>query len=376
MNSQNAFETDNHEYEVTPLELFFDLVFVFGISQLSHHLLAHLSWHSAAETLVMLLAILTAWSYTSWAATMNHAERPATRMMVLTVMLFGLFMNASITWAFSESAWPFVFCLLAIQLGRTIWSIVTAADEFYREHFTRVLWWFGATALLWIAGALVDAHSRLYWWAAAVAIDLVGTWLAHPFPSRRLQSVGQPFDASHMLERCRLFLIIALGETVLTTGTAIAESSMTMMTALTGAFALVGSIALWALMFLGQAHELSDSYQKQTDDPLTVSRKTVLTTMLLVAGLISIAVANEMVIAHPHAEASASLSVLLMGGSLIFLLTEAWYARSVLNLRSNRHWFGCLAMLMVGSVTLFTPAFVSLMLVCSTLVVIAVLAKR
>ena len=98
--------------------------------------------------------------------------------------------------------------------------------------------------------------------------------------------------------------------------------------------------------------------------------------MLLVAGLIAIAVANEMVIAHPHAEASASLSVLLMGGSLIFLLTEAWYARSVLNLRSNRHWFGCLAMLMVGSVTLFTPAFVSLMLVCSTLVVIAVLAKR
>jgi hypothetical protein len=47
------------EYEVTPLELFFDLVFVFAVSQLSHHLLTHLSWRGAVEALVMLLAIFT-----------------------------------------------------------------------------------------------------------------------------------------------------------------------------------------------------------------------------------------------------------------------------------------------------------------------------
>ncbi len=58
-------EVPEEEYEVTPLELFFDLVFVFAVSQLSHHLLSHLSWRGAAETLVMLLAILTVWSYTS-----------------------------------------------------------------------------------------------------------------------------------------------------------------------------------------------------------------------------------------------------------------------------------------------------------------------
>ncbi|AXF84892.1 hypothetical protein DTO96_100603 [Ephemeroptericola cinctiostellae] len=368
-------ELDSQEYEITPLELFFDLVFVFGISQLSHHLLAHLSWHSAAETLVMLLAILTVWSYTSWAATMTCAEQASTRGMMLAVMLLGLFLNASITWAFAESGWVFVVCLLGIHLGRTVWSIVSAQEAFYAEHFTRVLYWFAATAPLWVLGAMVDADSRLWWWAAAIMIDLVGTWLAHPFPTRRLQSVGKPFDASRMLERCRLFLIIALGETVLTTGTAIAASSMTLMTALTGAFALVGSIALWALMFLGRAHELSDQHQKQTDNPLLVSRKTVLTTMFLVAGLVAIAVANEIVIAHPHAAPSVALSTLLVGGSIVFLLTQAWYSHSVLSLDSKRHALGIAAMLAVGLLTLATPAYLSLILVCSTLVIFVVVEQ-
>ena len=76
------------------MELFFDLVFVFAVSQLSHHLLTHLSWRGAAEALVMLLAILTVWSYTSWAATMIRADRSMTRWMVLAVMLLGLFMMA------------------------------------------------------------------------------------------------------------------------------------------------------------------------------------------------------------------------------------------------------------------------------------------
>ena len=68
---------DNPErkYEVTPLELFFDLVFAFAISQLSEHLWTHLTWRGAAETLVMLLAVVAAWFTTSWSATMISADQ-------------------------------------------------------------------------------------------------------------------------------------------------------------------------------------------------------------------------------------------------------------------------------------------------------------
>ena len=68
---------------------------------------------------------------------------------------------------------------------------------------------------LWIVGAISDAESRLLWWPGAAAIDLAGTWLAHPLPGRMLRSEHVEFDANHMIERCRLFLIIALGESVL-----------------------------------------------------------------------------------------------------------------------------------------------------------------
>jgi low temperature requirement protein LtrA len=61
--------------EVSPLELFFDLVFVFAVSQLSHHLLEHLTWRGAAETLVMLIAVFSVWSYTSFEATVLHVGR-------------------------------------------------------------------------------------------------------------------------------------------------------------------------------------------------------------------------------------------------------------------------------------------------------------
>jgi len=83
----------------------------------------------------------------------------------------------------------------------------------------------------------------------AALIDLAGTWLAHPAPGRALHSENVEFDADHMIERCRLFLLIALGESVLTSGTALADAPRTLLTVVTGTCALVTIVALWALHF-------------------------------------------------------------------------------------------------------------------------------
>ena len=107
-------------YEVSPLELLFDLVFAFAISQLSQHLFTHLSWRGGAETLVMLVAVFAAWFTTSWSATIIHADQSRTRWLILSVMLLGLFMNASVTRAFTTSGWAFVIPMLMIHVGRTV----------------------------------------------------------------------------------------------------------------------------------------------------------------------------------------------------------------------------------------------------------------
>src|SRR5215218_9801395 len=205
---------------VSPLELFFDLVFVFAVSQLSHHLLDHLSWRGAAETLVLLIAVFGIWSGTSFEATLLHIARSQARWLLLAVMLVGLFMNAAVQNAFETGGWAFVIPLLMIQAGRSILMVVVAPTRMLREHYGRLLCWIIATTPLWIVGAIADAESRLLWWSGAAVIDLAGTWLAHPLPGRMLRSEHVEFDANHMLERCRLFLIIALGESVLSSGTA------------------------------------------------------------------------------------------------------------------------------------------------------------
>ncbi|MCX4761848.1 low temperature requirement protein A [Streptomyces sp. NBC_01275] len=83
--------------------MFFDLVYVFAIGQLSHRLLVHPTWTGAAPALVLYLAVYAAWAYTTWAVTLVPAENPRTRRMLLGVMLAGLFMNAAIPRAFGDA---------------------------------------------------------------------------------------------------------------------------------------------------------------------------------------------------------------------------------------------------------------------------------
>ncbi len=363
------------KYEVTPLELFFDLVFAFAISQLSHHLLIHLSWRGLAETMVMLLAVFTVWFVTSWSATMIHAAQSRTRWLVLTVMLLGLFMNASVTRAFTTSGWAFVVPLLLIQLGRTFWTLANSTNALLREHYFRTLLWLIATPPLWIAGAAVSQEARLLWWALAAGLDQIGRWLAHPVPGCRLYSEHLPFNADHMLERCRLFLIIALGETVLTTGSAIAEAPMTLMTLATGTASMAVTVALWALSF-GRSHRLILQHLEETTDPIRTSRHAVNALMIMVAGLIAVAVANEGVIVHSHGQTPVSLSLLLTVGPVLFLAAQGWYPRVVPRVWSKLHFIGVGTLLLVGVGTLFVPPYAALILVGASLSTLAIVDQK
>jgi len=108
------------EQDVTKLELFFDLIYVFAVSQLSEHLLDNLTWRGALETLVMSLTVFGVWATTTYESTMVLSRRRTARYLLMGVMVIGLIMNASITRAFEHSPWMFVAPLLAIQIGRPL----------------------------------------------------------------------------------------------------------------------------------------------------------------------------------------------------------------------------------------------------------------
>jgi low temperature requirement protein LtrA len=362
-------------YEVTSLELFFDLVFVFAVSQLSRHLLEHASLRGAAETLVLLLAVFAVWWHTTWAAVIVPPDQPRTRGMVLTVMVLGLYMNASLTRAFATAGWAFVAPFLVVQLWRTVWTVRSAPSAMFREHAFRTLLWLIGTAPFWIVGAAASPQRRLAWWALAAVVDVIGTWLGHPFPGRKLESRNVEFPGGHMLERCRLFLIIALGETVLTTGAAIALAPLKLMTVVTGTAAMAGVTALWALGF-GRAGLLVLRHVDETPDPVLATRHAGDSLVMMVAGLIALAVANEMVIAHPRGHLSAIGRLLLFGGPVLFLVAQAWHLRALASDVPLLRLVGAAALVMVGFTALLAEPFAALILLGASLTMLAVFDQR
>ena len=114
---------------------------------------------------------------------------------------------------------------------------------------------------------------------------------------------------------------------------------------------------------------------KETSDPIRASRHAVNALTILVAGLIAVAVANELVIAHPRGQTSLSLSMLLCGGPILFLVAHGWYLWAVPRVRSQLHLVGVVALLLIGLMTLAVPPYSALILVGASVSTIAVLAR-
>jgi low temperature requirement protein LtrA len=112
------------ERVVTPLELFFDLVYVFAIGQLSHHLLEHVDLRTGAETVIMALAVVYAWYMTAWGANWLEPDRLPVRLLIVVLMFASLLMSVAIADAFDGRAWLFVTGYLLLQIGRSAFLIV------------------------------------------------------------------------------------------------------------------------------------------------------------------------------------------------------------------------------------------------------------
>ena len=191
---------------VTPLELFFDLVYVFTVSQLAHHLLDHVDARGMLETLVLTLAVMYAWFMTVWTSNWLDVDRQPVRLMLLGVMFASLLMATSITGAFGDRAGLFVVGYLAIQLGRTAFAVAAFRGHRLHGHFVNALVWAVPVAL----GTLfLDAEIRLKLWTVlallmtASAILLPGVPIPEAFRSAiadalRLDAAVGPVSYTHM----------------------------------------------------------------------------------------------------------------------------------------------------------------------------------
>jgi len=308
---------------VTYVELFFDLVFVFAVTQLSHGLLAHLSLLGAIETGLLMMAVWWVWIYTSWITNWLDPERPAVRLMLFVLMAAGLVMSSSIPQAFGARGFAFAVPYVFMQVGRSLFMLwaLKHHDAGNFRNFQRITAWLAAAGLFWIAGASLEGWPRLVLWAVAIGIEYVSPAVGMWVPGLgRSAPQDWKIDGAHLAERCALFVIIALGESLLVTGATFAE--MPWQPPTVGAFlaAFLGAIAMWAVYFNVGA-ERGSHHIASAEDPGRLGRSgyTYLH-ILIVAGIIVSAVADELALAHPDHHADLKTGLVMIGGPLVYLL--------------------------------------------------------
>jgi low temperature requirement protein LtrA len=343
------------ERDVSPLELFFDLVYVFAIGQLSHHLAEHVDLRTGAETVILALAVFYAWYMVAWGANWLDPAPLPVRGALVGLMFASLLMSVAIDDAFDDLAWLFVTGYLVLQVGRCLFLIAALRGRPQGDHFVNDLVWEVLTGVLWVAGAIADGDARLVLWGLAVAIAYGGACVQHWLPGRgrRVDLEHTEIAAGHLVERFRLFFIIVLGETVLTMGSAFADEPFELDRLLALATGFAGTVALWWCYFQ-RAEGLGARAAETAEDAGAVGLWGTWTLTLIVLGLIAIAVADEVAIAEPAGEATLGFTILAFGGPALFLLAQLLFQHATLGRapRSRAVGLAALAILAVAAAPL------------------------
>lgn len=314
---------DHGHHRVTFVELFFDLVFVFAITQLSHRLLAHLDLLGTAQAVLLLLAVWWVWIYTSWVTNWVDPDKPAVRVMMFALMIAGLLLSASIPKAFEDRGLWFAGAYVGMQLGRSafmLWALAGRNEANYR-NFQRITAWFTLSGVLWIGGGLMQGQARLALWSVAMLIDFISPSAGFWTPGLgRSTTADWNVEGGHMAERCGLFIIIALGESVLVTGATFAELTWTLAALSAFTAGVIGSIAMWWIYFNIGADRARDLFAGSSDPGRIARLAYTYLHVILVAGIIVAAVGDEMILKHPDGHAHGKEIAVLTGGPALFVL--------------------------------------------------------
>jgi low temperature requirement protein LtrA len=319
------------EQAVTPLELFFDLVYVFAVTQLSHLLLAHLTVGGVLQTLFLLFVVWWAWQYTTWFTNWFDPDVLPVRLILVAVMLASLVMSVAIPGAFGESGLMFAIAYVAIQVGRTTFAVFAlGASHPLGGGFRRILAWFSAAGVLWVAGGLLEGEARYELWLLALATDYFGPVVGYWTPGLgRSRTEEWTIEGAHFAERCQLIVIIALGESILVTGTTFSEITVSATTVAAFVVAFLGSAALWWIYFARSAYDASEAIVR-SDDPGRMARSAYTYSHLpMIAGVIAVAAADELILAHPADPGTVASIWLILGGTALFVAGDGFFVWAV-----------------------------------------------
>lgn len=318
-------------HRVTYVELFFDLVFVFAITQLSHILIDHQDATALLHSIMLAMVVWFAWVYTTWAMNWLNPERAPVMALLFVMMLLGMLVAVAIPDAFGDRALLFAIPLTAFGLLRSVFCVVAFAPD-SRDHamnFVRISCWHVSVGVLLIAGALVESHARIWVWIAAIVLEYIGPRAHFRFPG-----LGASDDATwnvsgeHMSERVSLFLIIALGESIIDTGMSFADGHIDWTRSDAFLAAFVGTVLLFLLYFLRNQRGGSEYISRAADRGMIAQTAYTYVPLLLVFGIVASAVADALILGDARGDVSPWVAGLLCWGAALYAIGNALFRRA------------------------------------------------
>ncbi len=354
-NAQLLRSSKEHEARVTFLELFFDLIYVFAVTQISHQLLNNLTFTGAAEACILWFAVWLGWQYNAWFTNWFDPERLPVRFLQFFIMLLGLIMAAALPEAFNERGLIFALCYAGMQVTRSLFAVASLGSHELVLNYRRILVWSCLVGLFWILGGINTGALRLLFWTLGVLAEYLSPMIGFYLPGLgRSRTSDWTIFGGHLAERCQLFMIVALGESILITGSTFSHhQNWDIPTLIALLVSFTGSLAMWWIYFDTSSKDGSTAIT-ESNDPGRIGAYFHYIHVTLIAGVIVSAVGNELVIAHPDAHITNQTAAVLILGPALYLLGNLLYKYIVYGQLLRSHLLGLLILLALTPLAFYT----------------------
>jgi low temperature requirement protein LtrA len=311
--------TTTEDQSATFIELFFDLVFVYAVTQTVSLLHEDLSWAGLWHAVVVFWLVWWAWTQYTWALNSADTTHPAVDALMLVATAIAFLMAVTIPDAFGDAGGWFAATYIAVRVvglglyGRVAWDDV-AKRSAVRRFAVLSLGGLAAVA----AGGVVGGEARAWWWAAAVLLDVAAAAGAGA-------AEGWDIRPEHFGERHGLFVIIALGESLIVAASGLTGAERTAQTVAVAILAVAATGGLWWSYFVSAKPALDHALvQRSGVDRSTLARDVYsIWHFPLVFGVVLLAVAIEEAVTHPHQALPVGGSLALAGGVVLFVGSAA-----------------------------------------------------
>jgi low temperature requirement protein LtrA len=340
---------------VTPLELFFDLVFVLAITQCTTLMAHHPTWSGLAQGLLVLGMLWWAWTGYSWLTSVIDPEEGAVRLIIFGAMAALLLVSLCVPEAFGNLALAFALIFGVVRVAHIGLFMLASPDDDGLRHSVLGL---AASTLIAVAllatASLFDGLAQGALWALALFLDMGGPYF--------FGSEGWKLVPGHFAERHGLIIIIALGESIVAIGVGAShELSLGIGTAAVLGVALTA--AMWWIYFdvvaIVSARRLGEAEPGKVQNEMARDSYSYLH-LVLVAGIVLAALGLKLTIGHFGDHLHTVPAFALLGGVAVYLLgLVAFRYRHVHSINRRRLGLAIVLLILVPVAT-EVPALIAL----------------